>query len=97
MSRKKEGGMLFVRCDAKDCDHDPFLTASDVKAKVKDNLGKSRSLIDVQLSLAGWTQTEVEIDRIGTKKRVDLCPGHRPKGRMSGGPPPLSVMGRTSH
>lgn len=96
MSRKKLGGMTIVQCDAKDCPPEyggEFRSASDPKAKIKGT-----NLIEIQLQNAGWTVLEMETAGYGSPKvKKYLCPEHKPKGRMSGGPPLMSVTGRSSH
>lgn len=91
----KISGVTVVDCDSKR-DHvpdDQFRSASIPK------------VIAEQLQLAGWTVLEVSTGRVigigrgavQEKRTVYLCPKCKPQGRMSGGPPPLAVMGRTSH
>lgn len=93
----KISGVTLVTCDAarEHTPEDEFRSASLPK------------VIAEQLQLAGWTVMEAPTGKkinagvgrsmIDEKRTVYLCPKCKPKGRMSGGPPPLSIMGRTSH
>ena len=100
MSRRysKISGVTIVTCDAADR-HD----AHEMEGEFRS--ASIPRVIGDQLAAAGWTITEaptgkwinVGRGRVQEMRTVYLCPRHKPKGRMSGGPPPISVMGRTSH
>jgi MOSC domain-containing protein YiiM len=91
----KISGVTIVDCDAAEAHamEEQFRSASIPK------------IIPEQLQLAGWTLLQVPTGRkvnigralVDETREAYLCPRHKPKGRMSGGPPPLSTMGRTSH
>jgi hypothetical protein len=92
----KISGVTLVSCDAAGAhlpEHGEFRSASIPK------------VIAEQLQLAGWSITEaptgrwisVGRGRIQEMRTVYLCPDHKPKPRMDGGPPLISTMGRTSH
>lgn len=77
--------MTVVECDARDCAHEPFRSHS------------VPAVIPKQLEEAHWTVIEVRDPKTGDRQIKYLCPGHKPRSRMEGGPPPLSVAGRASH
>ncbi len=98
MSRRysKLSGVTIVQCDASGThfpEHGEFRSASIPK------------VIAEQLQLAGWTVTEaptgrwisVGRGRVQEMRTVYLCPDHKPRSRMDGGPPPVTTMRRTSH
>ena len=80
----KISGMTIVTCDAKGCTEE-FRSCSIPK------------VIDAQLEASKWTIFVTRDWKTGDKKRNELCPVHKPKGRMSGGPPLLAIPGRTMH
>ena len=79
--------MSTVTCDIKNgCSGDPFRSSSP------------KNLIEPQLAAAGWTILALRDSRTGDRlPKKYLCPTHRPPSRMSGGPDPGSVLGRSSH
>jgi hypothetical protein len=85
----KISGITIVTCDAKGCESTlgEFRTASIPK------------VIDAQLEAAKWTIIDTRDPKTNDKKRHELCPDHRPRPRMEGGPPPLVAGrdGRSSH
>jgi len=80
----KISGMTIVTCDARACAAD-FRSCSIPK------------VIDQQLEAAKWTILISRDYQTGEKKRNELCPAHKPRPRMEGGPPMMGVPGRTSH
>lgn len=91
----KISAMTVVDCDSSrpHIPEDQFRSCSDPK------------VVADQLTAAGWTIIEAPTGnwigigrtRVQEKRKVYLCPKCKPQGRMSGGPPPISTMGRTSH
>jgi hypothetical protein len=91
----KISGVTLIDCDSarQHAPDEQFRSASIPK------------VIAEQLQLAGWTIMEVSTGKklnvgralVDEKRTIYLCPRCKPAGRMSGGPPPLSVGGRTSH